>query len=106
MVTLQNATVVVGLIIGISAVLGLLVNVYKIARQVDKFHDVCITFEKLNIEERLESLEHLMDVRKEGNAVMLSSILAILDGLLQMKCNGQVTVAHKELRQYLTQRGE
>ena len=44
----------------------------------------------------------LQEIRSE-QCLMTSSLLAILDGLQQLNCNGNVTKAHTELEQYLNQ---
>lgn len=43
---------------------------------------------------------NINSLRRRDNAVMRATF-AVLDGLSQLKCNGAVTEAHKELRKYI-----
>lgn len=55
---------------------------------------------------RFESVEESNKCRKEESNILLESTDAILDGLIQMKCNGPVTTAKKKLADYLYNRGD
>jgi hypothetical protein len=55
---------------------------------------------------RFEGLEESTKCRKEESGILLKSTVAILDGLIQMNCNGPVTLAKNELQEYLFKRGD
>ncbi len=50
---------------------------------------------------RFERLEHRVEHSEELHTVLITGLLACLDGLKQQGCNGEVTKAISTLRQYL-----
>lgn len=54
-----------------------------------------------NLAYRFKKLERHADHRKEDTKIILSSLLACLDGLHQQGANGPVTKAKAELEQYI-----
>jgi hypothetical protein len=53
---------------------------------------------------RIETLEELVQQQREDMSRVFMAQVATLDGLQQLKCNGNVTVAHRNLQNYLAQR--
>lgn len=62
-------------------------------------------FALYKILKRFEKVEEAAKCRKEESIILLKSTVAILDGLIQMNCNGPVTKAKVELQAYLFKRG-
>lgn len=54
-----------------------------------------------NLAFRFRKLERQAEHRKEDTAIILSSLLACLDGLHQQGANGMVTKTKAELEQYI-----
>lgn len=53
----------------------------------------------------LKQSEHERSTRVENELCILSyAVLAVLDGLKQQGCNGEVTKAHNDLEKYLNQK--
>jgi len=53
------------------------------------------------IASRFEQLEEQAMRRKEDDAVILKTLLAVLDGLQQQGCNGKVTAAFETLNNHI-----
>lgn len=60
----------------------------------------------VRIIKRFAKLEESVKARKEESNHLLKSMNAVLDGLIQMNCNGPVTHAKEELQDYLYKRGD
>lgn len=54
-----------------------------------------------NLAFRFKRLEKQAEHRKEDTAIILSSLLAVLDGLHQQGANGIVTKTKEQLEQYI-----
>lgn len=75
------------IITGVMAIAGFVMTFYKIIK-------------------RFEKLEESVKARKDESNILLKSMNAVLDGLIQMNCNGPVTHAKEELQEYLYKRGD
>lgn len=53
---------------------------------------------------RIDRLEECVKRQKNDTAQLVMASFAILDGLRQLNCNGNVTVAHRDLQNYIAQR--
>ena len=53
--------------------------------------------------DRQTDIEAKLQEIKAEQCILTSSMLAVLDGLQQLHCNGNVTKAHSELEQYLNE---
>jgi hypothetical protein len=53
---------------------------------------------------RIDTLEELVKRHDDDFSQLMMAQFATLDGLKQLNCNGNVTVAHRNLQNYLAQR--
>jgi hypothetical protein len=54
--------------------------------------------------QRINTLEELARRHDEDSSQIMMAQFAVLDGLKQLNCNGNVTVAYRNLQNYLAQR--
>ena len=108
-ITLQGILTILGIIVGIVAGLT---AIGAIIKWINGVHDKMQTWD--NYEKKFVDLESRMNDRhtdieaklqeiKAEQYVLTNSMLAVLDGLQQLNCNGNVTKAHAELEQYLNE---
>lgn len=55
---------------------------------------------------RFEKLEEANKTRKEDTVMLTNCTFAILDGLTQLGCNGDVSKAKAEMQEYIIRRGD
>lgn len=67
---------------------------------VERYDSKLNELEKKITDYNTDTESKLQQIRAE-QAIMTTSMLAVLDGLQQLNCNGNVTKAHKELEEYL-----
>ena len=102
-----NSILTVGSVIGVLLTIGgLLLALYKIMRRFEKVEGVYTEIKSSKIIGRLENLEESATYRKEESALLIRSQLAIMEGLIQLKCNGPVTHCRDELQEYICKRGD
>lgn len=75
---------------------GTVVSVISIASAV-----LAVAAYVANLAFRFKRLEKQAEHRKEDTAIILSSLLAVLDGLHQQGANGIVTKTKAQLEQYI-----
>jgi hypothetical protein len=90
-------------IITIAAVLGALIAigtaVYSVIKWIQKQEKQSVDIEELRKKEASDIKE-----MKDEQCLMSYAMLACLDGLKQLNCNGAVTEAHNKLQKHLNQR--
>lgn len=75
----------------ISILVGFLIALFKIISKLDK---------------KFEYMGEALKYRKDENVILIKAVLAICEGLIQLKCNGPVTLCRNALQEYLIKRGE
>ena len=82
---------------------GIVIAGYKLWARFAKLEELIQKHEKVlcgseDTKSRLERLERHSEKDKETQDLILHALFAIIDGLKQQGCNGQVTEAHAQLR--------
>ena len=99
-ITLQSILTILGLIVaivaGVTAIGAIIKWITGVHDRMEKWdgYEAQIKEMQTDVEARLQ------EIRAE-QCLMTSSMLAVLDGLKQLNCNGKVTTAHDDLEAYL-----
>ena len=106
-ITLQGIMTILGVIV---AIVAGLTAIGLVIRWINKAHDKMEQWDNYN--DKLDALDKkiqdqqtdidakLQQIRTE-QCYMSASMLAVLEGLMQLNCNGPVTEAHATLTKYL-----
>ena len=97
--TLPNLADLVYLAVCLIAVWGFVKVIMEIIEAITKRHDREQAWD--GYDKRLSSIEdQIKEVRGE-QGIMMETLQAVLDGMLQLKCNGHVTEQKKKIDVYL-----
>ena len=106
-VTLNGVLVVLGYIVGIVAgltaigmIIKWIIGVYKKTMQWDGYTTRIEALDKKIEDQKTDTDAKLQEINA-GLAVLTNSMLAVLEGLTQLNCNGPVTEARDELIRHL-----
>ena len=109
-ITLQGILTILGLIVAIvagctaiGAIIKWITGVHDKMQQWDGYEQKMHELEARMSDHQTDIEARLQEIRTEQE-ILTSSMLAVLDGLQQLKCNGNVTKAHTALEQYLNDR--
>lgn len=106
-ITLNSILLAFGTIVAIVAGITAIIAVVK---WITTIHDRCQRWDAYAVDIdrlRTEMKDHQTDIEaklqeiRSEQYILTSSMLAVLDGLQQLKCNGEVTKAHTELQAHL-----
>jgi len=108
-VTLESILTILGVIVAIVAgltAIGMLIKwingAHDKMEQWDNYAEKLDALDK-KIQDQQTDLDAKLQQMRAEQGIMMSSMLAVLDGLTQLKCNGPVTEAKKELIKYLAE---
>ena len=100
---MEQLTYYCGVVVAIAGAVAIIV---KIVKMINEFHD--------NIQKYDAYQEQIDEIRTDTNAkmqemmseqyILTKSMLAVLEGLKQLNCNGPVTEARNELESYINER--
>lgn len=99
-ITLQGILSILGLIVAIVAGVTAIGAIIKWITGVHDRMQKWDSYEKQISDLKTDVEARLQEIRSE-QCILTSSMLAVLDGLQQLHCNGNVTKAHEALEKYL-----
>lgn len=108
-ITLQSILTMLGVLVAIVAGITAIIAIIKWITGVHDRMQLWDGYQKqisdleARMTDRQTDIEAKLQEIKAEQCILTSSMLAVLDGLQQLHCNGNVTKAHSELEQYLNE---
>lgn len=97
--------IIVAIVAGITAIIAVVKWITGVHDKMKAWDDNAVQIRNLEakMNDRQTDIEaRLQEIRAE-QCLMTSSMLAVLDGLKQLNCNGNVTKAYQELEAYINE---